>query len=304
MPGVVQNVPRSRPSRPKMPRMSACVVAPLMCASAPQLYSVMPISQPRIVGVHPLLHARDEPHAVGDPGLVHVARIPERARRAVAARLHRARRVAAELPALRVEVERQHVQQAVAGRLLVLAHLREQPRNVVAVRVAFRRAVPAAVLLAPLEVVARVEVARPAPLLGPGEHGAGIDLADRRPVRDPEVPQLGHALALRVDVAVRRVPDARLVVVEVVAHAAAVGRAPARHQVLGPFPHVLRVHRDVRVVRVVARHERAVRPHAVARVREPLPVAVLLRPVLRGGEARELARRRVRSCPPSRSAGS
>ena len=44
--GVVQRVAMSRPSRPKMPRMSACVVAPFMCPSAPQLYSVTPRSRP------------------------------------------------------------------------------------------------------------------------------------------------------------------------------------------------------------------------------------------------------------------
>src|SRR5437867_2669012 len=44
--GVVQRAARFRPSRPKIPKMSACVVAPLIWASAPQLYSVMPMGVP------------------------------------------------------------------------------------------------------------------------------------------------------------------------------------------------------------------------------------------------------------------
>ena len=44
--GVVQRLARSSPSRPKMPQMSAWVVAPFMWPSAPQLYSVTPILVP------------------------------------------------------------------------------------------------------------------------------------------------------------------------------------------------------------------------------------------------------------------
>ena len=40
------SVAMSTPSRPRMPRMSACVVAPLMWLSAPQLYSVMATFRP------------------------------------------------------------------------------------------------------------------------------------------------------------------------------------------------------------------------------------------------------------------
>ena len=85
----------------------------------------------RVVLRHPLAHARDQVDLVVDPGLVGVARVPERAGRAVAALLHRGRDVVAELAALRVVVQAEDVQQAAPGRDLALAHLVEQPRHVV-----------------------------------------------------------------------------------------------------------------------------------------------------------------------------
>ncbi len=87
--GGPHSVARSSPSRPKMPSTSACARAPLRWSSAPQLYSVMASAGARVVGGHPLVHARHQADRLADPALVDVGRVPQQARRAQAQRLGR-----------------------------------------------------------------------------------------------------------------------------------------------------------------------------------------------------------------------
>ena len=107
-----------------------------------------------------------------------------------------------------------------------------------------------------------------------------------------------------MNVAVRRVPDARLVVEDVVAQAAARVRAPASDEVLHPAL--------LERARSTARSRRCgslpvmnwpLVPNAVAGVGEPLPVVAGLRAVLGDREAGELAAVRCPASRPSRSVG-
>ena len=185
----------SSPSRPKMPKMSACVVAPLMWPSAPQLYSVMPIERAGVVRVDPVLQPRDQLHAVVDPGLVDVVGIPQRARRSVAPQLHRGRHVVAELAALRIVVHGEDVEQALAGGRAALAQLVEQPGQVVraAVIVAIGQRAPA-VRAARTAGRSRCRNSRSSPTL-PARRPAptGSTALILRRVVDHLVPDLVHA---------------------------------------------------------------------------------------------------------------
>ena len=87
----------------------------------------------------------------------------------------------------------------------------------------------------------------------------------------------------------RRMPDARLVVENVVAEAAVRVGAPPVDEMLNPPLLKERRGRDVGVVGIVAGHELSVRAHAVPGVREPLPVGAGLGAVLGDREAGELA---------------
>jgi hypothetical protein len=97
----------------------------------------------------------------------------------------------------------------------------------------------------------------------------------------------------------RRVPDAGLVVEDVVLQPAARGGSPAVDQVLHPTALERGVGRNARVVRIVAGHELAVGSDTVARVGKPLPVVAGLRPVLRDRKACELAPARAQSGDPA-----
>ena len=86
-------------------------------------------------------------------------------------------------------------------------------------------------------------------------------------------------LARRMDVAMGGVPEARLVVEDVVAQAAVCVRAPACHQVLHPGLLDERGRRHVGLGWIVADDVLAVGPYAVARIGHPLRVAACLRAV-------------------------
>src|SRR5262245_30231246 len=85
------------------------------------------------------------------------------------------------------------------------------------------------------------------------------------------------------------VPQAGLVVEDVVAQTAGCIRSPAADEVLHPSLLKRRIRWHVRVVRIVAGDEAAVRTDAVASVRKPLRVVSALGTVLRDRESRELA---------------
>src|SRR5439155_17992628 len=130
-------------------------------------------------------------------------------------------------------------------------------------------AVGASVLL----VLAAVEVAGPAPFLGTGYQRGRIDGLDHRGVGYSLVVNLVHRRAVGVHVAVRAVPDARLIVQQIVAQPTARRSAPRADQVLNPTSLESLVRGDIRIRWIVPDDvlSRA-RQHAVSRVREPLPV--------------------------------
>ena len=187
---------------------------------------------------------------------------------------------------------------------MALAHLVEEPRQVVGAALAGAvgkraPAVGAAVLL----VVAAVEVAAPAPLLRSHDERRRVDRLDLLREVERLVADLVHRRRRGTDVAMRGVPDARLVVEDVVAQPAVGVGAPAADEMLDPSLLKERRRRDVGVVRVVAGDELAVRAHAVAGVGVPLPVGSGLRAVFRDREAGELARGSGRPSRPTRSWG-
>src|SRR5213075_1442056 len=122
---------------------------------------------------------------------------------------------------------------------------------------------------APLLVVAAEKVRGPAPLLRRGNLYRGIDGLDLLRGRDVLRRDFVHRRAVRMDVAMRLLPEARLVVENDVAHAL-FGQMP------DPAELELGVHLHVRVVRIVVRDARAVEADAVARV-GPEGIVSLLR---------------------------
>ncbi len=87
----------------------------------------------------------------------------------------------------------------------------------------------------------------------------------------------------------RRMPDARLVVENVVAQPAIGVGAPSSDEVLNPSLLEERCRRDVGVVGIVAGHELTVGADAIACVGEPLPVGSSLRAILGDRKAGKLA---------------
>src|SRR5262245_47859664 len=85
-----------------------------------------------------------------------------------------------------------------------------------------------------------------------------------------------------------RVPDAVLIVEDVILHAAARGRTPGADEMLHPGLLIIRVGKGVRVARSVDDVLPIRLQNAVASVRKPLPVIAGLRSVLGYGKARQL----------------
>src|SRR5437867_4209131 len=74
----------------------------------------------------------------------------------------------------------------------------------------------------------------PSPLFRPGDERRRTDRLDLSRVVEHFVSDLVHGRARRVDVAMRLVPEARLVVEDVIADPAGRARAPAGAQMLNP----------------------------------------------------------------------
>jgi len=101
LPGVVHRVPMSSPSRPKIPRISAWVVAPFD----------MPFGSPVVFGdgdkmypysrYSPAFQARDQLDLAVDPRLVHIGGIPQGSGGPIALELGGRRHIVAELASLR-----------------------------------------------------------------------------------------------------------------------------------------------------------------------------------------------------------
>ncbi len=187
-------------------------------------------------------------------------------------------------------MDREDVEQSAASRVAGQAQLCEQPRQVVgaAMVVAIRQHAPsmrASVLL----VVSAVEVPAPAPLLRTDDQRRRIDRLDHRPEFDHPIPDPVQRHSSRADVAMGRVPQAGLVVENVVPQPAVRVRVPPVDQVLDPALLECGRRPYVGVVRIVAGDELAIRPHAIARIGEPLPVVAGLRAVLGNRETGELA---------------
>ena len=210
-----------------------------------------------------------------------IARVPQRARGAVAAQLHRRRVVLAHFAALRIEVDGEDVEQALPAGDLGAAELIEQPGEVVhaAVRIAIGEARPV-VCRRPLLVVAAVEVAGPAPLLRSGNEHGRIDRLHAPRCVDVFRRHFVHRRAGGMHVAMRFLPQARLVVEDDVADV-------PLEQMLDPAELIGRVDLHVGVVRIVGRDSRAVGAHSVAGVGHER-IGGLLRPVLGHRVAGEL----------------
>jgi len=104
--------------------MSACVVAPLMWPSAPQLYSGDCDRRAFvIVARDPAFQARDHIDLVADPAFRFVGRVPQLTCRLIAQQLHVGRDIVAILAALRIVVDAEHVDGMASG-----FPLAEQPR--------------------------------------------------------------------------------------------------------------------------------------------------------------------------------
>src|SRR5262245_38714705 len=97
----------------------------------------------------------------------------------------------------------------------------QQPGQMIgaAVVVAIGKRAPS-VRAAVLLIEAAEQVATPTPLLWPDDQRRWIDCLDASAVFDDLVPQFVHRLAGRMNIAVRRVPEAWLVIEDVVAKAA------------------------------------------------------------------------------------
>src|SRR5206468_9016726 len=136
---------------------------------------------------------------------------------------------------LRIVVNGEDIEQALPRGGAALANLREQPGQVVsaAMIVAVREDTPA-VQAAVLLVVPAVEVPAPAPLFRPDDERRGIDRFDLRREIDHAIPDLIHRRADGTHITVGRVPQARLVVQNVVAQAAGCVRSPASDDMLYP----------------------------------------------------------------------
>src|SRR5688572_21106884 len=92
-------------------------------------------------------------------------------------------------------------------------------------------AMPPAALL----VITAQDVAAPAPLLRPDDRGVRIRSADLRGVVEHSCFHFIHRGTHRMNVAMRGMPDTRLVVENVVARLRARGGAPAIHDRLHPL---------------------------------------------------------------------
>ena len=150
------------------------------------------------------------------------------------------------------------------------------------VRPAVRAAVPL--------VVAGELRPQPAPFLTEDHERVRIGVLHLSRVRQVLVAHLVHGGARRVHVAMGRVPERRLVVEDVVAHAAVDGEAPPRDEMGDPAPLNQVAVRDVGVGRRVPGDVGAVAgAHPVAGVGVPLRVIAGLRAVLGDGVAGELA---------------
>src|ERR1700716_1472827 len=119
-----------------------------------------------------------------------------------------------------------------------------------------------------LLIEAAEEVPAPPPLLGPRHERRGIDRFDLAPVVENSVLDIVHGRTRRTDIAVRRVPEARLVVGNVGTETAVRVRAPPADEMLYPSLLKERIGRHVGVVRIVAGNILAVCPYAVPGIRE------------------------------------
>src|SRR5262245_47731431 len=119
----------------------------------------------------------------------------------------------------------------------VKLELVHKPRQIVgsAVIAAVGQKAPS-MLAAILFIVAAVEVPAPPPFFGPYDLSVGISSANLRGIVQNARPDLVHGRADRMHVTMRGVPDAVLVVENVIAGSRAGGGAPAVDDRLYPLP--------------------------------------------------------------------
>ena len=145
-----------------------------------------------------------------------------------------------------------------------------------AVRIDAAKAVRAVVL----RIGSAEDRAKEMPFLRAEHEGVRVGVLDARGVGDHLVADFIHRCAGGMHVAVRGMPDARLVIEMVIAQAAVHRRAPAGGEMVEPALLERGSGGDVRVRRIVGEDERSVQTHAVAAV-WPEGFRGLLRTILR-----------------------
>ena len=176
----------------------------------------------------------------GNPALIHIVRVPKRARGLIAQGLSCGRVVVAEFlmsaqVALRIIVDAEDIKQALAVRRFILMELVEQPGNVERVVMGYFVGSAEVVLTKELLVFAAVKIPVPSPLFRTEHNRAGINRLNRERVVAHLLEELIHAGSIRMHVTVRSVPDGVLVIEKVVLQAALIGRSPFAYQVLYPL---------------------------------------------------------------------
>ena len=253
-----------------------------------------------IVGVHPALDQRNQMHRGTNPAFRGIRGVPELPRGSVAEQGHAVGDVLAELTRLWVEVDTEDIQCTLPGGSIVLLDLLEHPGQVVhaAMRRSIRKRSAVAVLAPVLLIRTAVEVTGPAPFFRSDDQCGRVGGFHLCPIGQDVVFDFFHRGTVRVNVPMGGVPDARLVVEDVVLQAVPIRSSPFRSQVADPAAFDIRAVGDVCVMRIVARDEAAVRMGPVSGVGH-VGIGTLLRAILGDGKARQLGPARPKVCDPA-----
>ena len=135
-------------------------------------------------------------------------------------------------------MKRKNIQQPLAGRLAALLNLAQKPRaeilSAMRLAVGIIRRIVIVVRAGPLLVVTAVKIAGPAPFFRAGDQRVRVNAFDHRRVVAKIGEDLGHRRADRMHITMRRIPEAPLVVHDIIEQPAVGRRAPLIRQMLHP----------------------------------------------------------------------